>query len=317
MSSSFAPDVPDAAAVAGAVARLRARKPLVQCIPNVVAAEITANVLLAAGAAPAMVIGIEEAPDFARNKATALSINCGALTAPALASMRAAAAAASSSERRPAWVLDPVACGGTEHRTAACRELLALGPRVIRGNASEVLSIASAQGANGPRGVDASDAAEAALPAAAALARAHGGMVVVITGPTDYVTDGTDTLAVRGGAAEVTQVTGTGCALSALVVAFVSLDATPSSRSPVGDTSASSQVKSSQVKTSLGPVGYAAACCAFYKACASVAARDCPGPGSFKVRLLDALAMPQTAIAAAVEPIAIWTVAIPQLPETA
>ena len=33
---------------------------------------------LAAGAAPAMVIGLEEAPEFAAKKATALSINCGA-----------------------------------------------------------------------------------------------------------------------------------------------------------------------------------------------------------------------------------------------
>ena len=39
--------------VAAAVAQLRARRPLVQCIPNVVAAEIIANVVMAAGAAPA------------------------------------------------------------------------------------------------------------------------------------------------------------------------------------------------------------------------------------------------------------------------
>ena len=284
----------DAITVARCVTRMRARAPLVQCIPNIVAAEITANVLLAAGAAPAMVIGIDEAPEFAAGKATALSINCGALTQPSFASMRATAAAAVASDRKPAWVLDPVACGGTAHRTAACRELLALHPTVVRANASEILSLAGVQGAKGPRGVDAADAAEAALPTAAALAREHGNMVVVITGPTDYVTDGTATLAVRGGAVEVTRVTGTGCALSALMVAFVAC------ASGSGD-------------DGLGPLEYAAACCAFYKACSATAAAGCPGPGSFKVRLLDALAMAEAAIAEAATSatIAVTAVATP------
>ena len=275
--------------VAACVAAMRARRPLVQCIPNVVAAEITANVLMAAGAAPAMVIGIEEAPEFAAAKAGALSLNCGALTAERLASMREAAAAAKASDRRPPWVLDPVACGGTTHRTRACRELLALGPAVVRGNASEVLALTGAAGAKGPRGVDASDAAEAALPAAASLAREHG-MVFVVSGPTDYVTDGAETLAVRGGSPMVTQVTGTGCALSALVVAFVA---------------------SSSAGSAGTALRHAAACCAFYKACAAASGTDgCPGPGSFKLRLLDALAMPDAAVGAAVVDGAIRIVAV-------
>ena len=103
----------DRGALAAHVVALREQRPLVQCMPNVVAAEITANVLLAAGAAPAMVVGREEAPEFAEKKATALSINCGALTAERLDAMREAASAAGRSERRPPWVLDPVACGGT------------------------------------------------------------------------------------------------------------------------------------------------------------------------------------------------------------
>ena len=262
-------------AIAACVSTMRSKRPLVQCMPNVVAAEITANVLLAAGAAPAMVIGIEEAPEFAAKKATALSINCGALTAERLASMRAAASAAASSERRPCWVLDPVACGGTEHRTTACRDLLTFAPSLVRANASEVLSLANAAGAKGPRGVDAADAAEAALPTAAALARERK-MVVVVSGPTDYVTNGVDTYAVHGGSARVTQVTGTGCALSALAIAFV----------------AASQ---------RADLDYAAACCAYYKACAAIADADgCPGPGSFKLRLLDALAMPDAALSSAI-----------------
>ena len=265
----------DAPAVARCVTRMRAQRPLVQCFPNIVAAEITANVLLAAGAAPAMVIGIEEAPEFAASKATVLSINCGALTTPALESMRAAVAAANSSERRPPWVLDPVACGGTAHRTAACRGMLELRPSVVRANASELLSLANASGARSPRGVDTSEPAEAALVVAEALAREQR-MVIVVTGPTDYVTDGTKTLAVTGGAAEATQVTGTGCALSALIGAFVA---------------------TADGTDGLSAVHYAAACCCFYKGCTATAAASSRGPGSFKVHLMDALAIPELEIA--------------------
>lgn len=276
----------DSEHVAALVERMRARKPLVQCMPNMVAAEITANVLLASGAAPAMVVGAEEAPEFAARKATALSINMGALTSDRLAAMREAASSAASSERRPPWVLDPVACGGTAHRTEACHDLLARRPAVVRGNASEVLSLARAKGAKGPRGVDASDDAEAALPAAKALALEHGGMVVVVSGPTDFVTDGQTTYVVSGGAERVTQVTGTGCALSALVVAFVAC--------------ADGGGQPTTTTTSAGAVELAAACCAYYKGCAAAAdGEGCGGPGSFKVRFLDALALGEADLVAA------------------
>ena len=42
-------------------------------------------------------------------------------------------------------------------------------PSAVRGNASEILSLAGVSGARGPRGVDASDAADAALPAAVSI----------------------------------------------------------------------------------------------------------------------------------------------------
>ena len=274
MSPALTPE-----AVAAAVGQLRKQRPLVQCFPNVVAAEIIANVALAAGAAPAMVVGAEEAPQFASERAAAVSVNIGALTAPALEAMSLAVAAAATSERRPPWVLDPVGCGGTEHRTRAARGLLALGPALVRGNASEIMALYGAGGSSGPRGVDASDAAEAALPAAVAVAREHG-CIVVITGPTDYVTDGEVTVTVAGGHASVQRVTGTGCALSALMAAFAA-------------------VAKAEGADGLGALGYAGACCAFYKACAAVAAADGAGPGTFKPRLLDALAMAEPQLVAA------------------
>lgn len=44
------------------------------------------------------------------------------------------------------WVLDPVGCGATTYRTAACVNMLKLQPTVVRGNASEILALAGAAG---------------------------------------------------------------------------------------------------------------------------------------------------------------------------
>jgi hypothetical protein len=47
------------------------------------------------------------------------------------------------------WVLDPVGCGATTYRTAACVAMLQLQPTVVRGNASEILALAGAAGGRG------------------------------------------------------------------------------------------------------------------------------------------------------------------------
>jgi hydroxyethylthiazole kinase len=51
--------------LADALTTLRGRPPLVQCLTNIVVAGWTANVLLAVGAAPAMVDNPHEAGEFA------------------------------------------------------------------------------------------------------------------------------------------------------------------------------------------------------------------------------------------------------------
>ena len=203
----------DARAAAAALAALRASAPLVHCLTNQVVSNFTANVLLAAGAAPAMVVAEEEAGEFAA-LASALLINVGTLERPQAAAMRAAIGAANLTGTP--WVLDPVAVGALSWRTAFCRELLPLSPAVIRGNASEIIALAGGTGAG--RGVDSTEQSDAALEAARALAREHGSLVVV-TGATDYLVDAHAVRAIAGGTPRLQQVTGTGCALSALVAA--------------------------------------------------------------------------------------------------
>lgn len=236
---------------------LRHASPLVHCMTNDVVQAFTANVLLAIGAAPAMVIEPEEAAQFAA-VAGVLLINIGTLTAERSDAMLVAIHAANESSTP--WVLDPVAVGGLAFRTRFALDMLTLKPAAIRGNASEILALAGEQ--SGGRGVDSTDDAFSALPAAQRLAQ-YTGAIVAITGERDYVTDGKNTWRVAGGGELMTRVVGTGCALSAVVAACCAL---PGSR-----------------------LDNVAAACQFMKRAGEQAIATSHGPGSFTPAFLDAL----------------------------
>jgi hydroxyethylthiazole kinase len=200
---------------------LRTTAPLVHCLTNTVVQTITANALLAAGAAPAMVDAPQEAGDFAAI-ASAVLINVGTVHERTAEAMRLAARSAGAAGTP--WVLDPVAVGGLAYRTALAEELVTLRPTVVRGNASEVMALAGA-GAGG-RGVDSTAGTDDAAKAAAELARRTGG-VVAVSGPVDLLTDGDRTVRVGGGSALLTRTTGAGCALGALVAAYLAVTDDP------------------------------------------------------------------------------------------
>ena len=192
-------------AVAHALTALRANRPLVHCLTNEVVQEITANVLLAAGASPAMVVAMEEAPVFTAISG-ALLINTGTPYPERVAVMKACAQAAN--DHGVPWVLDPVAAGATPWRTQAIRELLALKPTILRGNASEILALAGS--GKGGKGVDSTDDSRTALSAAQRLAEETGTVVCV-----------------TGGNVMTTLVVGTGCSLSSLCAAFAAVEKDP------------------------------------------------------------------------------------------
>ncbi|KAG1677231.1 hypothetical protein FOA52_013430 [Chlamydomonas sp. UWO 241] len=196
--------------------RVRAAKPLVHCITNYVSMEVMAGTLLAAGASPAMVHSADEVEAFARIS-SALLINMGTLSSEWVAAKKLAARSAVGAG--VPWVLDPVGCGATPFRTRACLDLLACRPTVVRGNASEIMALAGAEGS--VRGVDSTAASIEALRHAAILARVHG-CTVAVSGEVDYITDGSKVLEVRNGEEMLTLVTAAGCSLTALVAAFVS-----------------------------------------------------------------------------------------------
>nr|WP_250811156.1 hydroxyethylthiazole kinase [Neorhizobium tomejilense] len=193
---------------------MRAKNPLVQNITNFVAMNIAANVVLAAGASPAMVHTKEEAGEFARI-AAGLTVNIGTLSPDFLAGMKAAAA--SATEAGKPWVLDPVAHYATAYRRAALAELMELRPTVIRGNASEIIALAGSQSSG--HGVDSGDSVAAAESSAIAIARQQS-CVVAVTGEVDFVTDGRRSVRILGGSELMPRVTALGCSLTCLVGAF-------------------------------------------------------------------------------------------------
>lgn len=158
-------ETPSSARLADALSALRAARPLVHCLTNEVVQEITANVLLAAGASPAMVVAEEEAGTFARI-AGGILVNMGTPFPERLRAMRKAVEGAREAGRP--WVLDPVAAGGIPWRDGVIREFVELKPTVIRGNASEILALAGA--GTGGKGVDSTADSSDALEAARALA---------------------------------------------------------------------------------------------------------------------------------------------------
>ena len=197
--------------------RMRATNPLVQCITNYVAMNYAANVLLAAGASPAMVHTPEESGEFAAI-ASALTVNIGTLSPNWVEGMIAAAKSANDSEKP--WVLDPVAHFATGYRQGTTTELLKLNPTVIRGNASEIIALGGGQSAG--QGVDSGDPVEQAEDAARTLATAQKA-IVAVTGEVDFVTDGTRSVRIAGGSDLMPKITAMGCALTALTGAYVAI----------------------------------------------------------------------------------------------
>lgn len=280
----------------GQVSRLKMeilrRHPVVQCITNIVTVNDCANALLAVGASPTMAHHPEEMEEFAA-VCDALVCNMGATES--LEAMMAAGKADTAGPSRPV-VIDPVGCATSAFRRRKCLELIdAVHPACIRGNGAEIRALATdhrtARGVddlflqektegpadkNGQSGAEISEdqpssdfsLSEETVRCARQLSRMTGA-IVIASGETDYVVCGDRVYSVRGGSAWMTRVTGTGCMLSVLLGAFLSVENNALS---------------------------AAACCGIMNVCAERAqehtAAEHGGTGTFRVHLIDELSGP-------------------------
>jgi hydroxyethylthiazole kinase len=248
----------DPSAVWQDVERIRAQAPLIHNITNYVAMNLTANALLALGASPVMAHAPEEVDEMAGSSA-ALVLNIGTLSAPWVTAMLRAGNAA----RRKGIpiVLDPVGAGATRFRTETARRLLRdLRPAVLRGNASEILALATSEA--GTKGVDSRHTPEAALEAARRLSAEFGGAVSV-SGPVDIIVRGASVVRTANGHPLMPRVTGLGCVATALTGAFAAVNASP--------------------------LAAAAHAMAVMGIAGEIAGEGAAGPASFQTRFLDAL----------------------------
>ena len=166
---------------------VKMKTPLVHNITNYVTVNDVANVLLACGGSPIMADDIDDVEDIT-SICGGLNINIGTLNKNTIPSMLAAGKKAN--ELGHAVLLDPVGAGASRLRTETAIKLLnEIKFDVIRGNISEIKTLAFGSGST--KGVDA-DVADA---------------------DTCYV--------IRNGRPEMGKITGTGCQLSGLMTAYL------------------------------------------------------------------------------------------------
>ncbi len=202
---------------------VRKKTPLVHNITNYVTVNDVANILLACGASPIMSDDEEEVAEIT-SICGGLNINIGTLNKNTIPSMFLAGKRANELGHKV--LLDPVGAGASRLRTNTALKLMEeVRFTVIRGNSSEIKTLAYGSGST--KGVDA-DAAdkvtEESMSAAASFVNSFAkqtGSIIAVTGAIDLVADGERCYVIRNGRPEMGRITGTGCQLSGLLTAFL------------------------------------------------------------------------------------------------
>jgi hydroxyethylthiazole kinase len=199
--------------------KIKVQKPLIHHITNWVTIYDCANIVRAIGALPVMAHAKEEAGDMAKI-ASALVLNIGTLTTDIIESMKIAGKAANN--KGIPIVLDAVGVGATKLRNDKAFELLnELKIDIIKGNASEIAKLAGEQVQT--KGVEATKIEANLIDVATKLAKEKNA-TVVITGPEDIITNGTDLYLCKNGHDMMGSIVGTGCMAASVIGAFAAVE---------------------------------------------------------------------------------------------
>lgn len=199
-----------------AIVNLRDKKPLIEQVTNYVTINDCANVTLAIGASPVMGDGFEEV-DQMTMISDALVINYGVINGASLKTMIKAGKTAN--KHNIGIVLDPVGVGATQFRNEAIVDLLTqVHPTIIKGNASEIMSLSGMNTQS--KGVDSSADSLEAIDAALKVARDHR-CVCAVTGRIDIITDGRYIVKIYNESDLLSYITGTGCMITSLAASFL------------------------------------------------------------------------------------------------
>ncbi|TGZ85593.1 TMP-TENI-domain-containing protein [Ascodesmis nigricans] len=199
-------------------------KSMIHHITNDVVKNFSANVCLAAGGSPIMSENIEETADLARING-AFVLNMG--TASPDAHPLFFEAIRSNNQFGNPVVFDPVGAGASKLRRSTTAVILGAGYiDVIKGNEGEIRTVAGETVEM--RGVDSvdtilDDEGESSKTKAllvSTVAQRHKN-IVVMTGVTDWVSDGKSVIAISGGHMLQGVVTGTGCSLGTVIATMI------------------------------------------------------------------------------------------------
>lgn len=202
---------------------LRKTMPLIHNITNYVTVNDVANILLACGGSPIMSDEVEDVEDIT-SICNGLNINIGTLHKSSIEGMLRAGKKAN--DLHHPILLDPVGAGASKFRTETALKLMQeLNLAVIRGNISEIKTLALGSGTTKGVDADVSDAVtEENLEQAIEFVKAFSkktGTIIAVTGRIDLVTDGNRCYVIRNGHPEMGKITGTGCQLSGMMTAFI------------------------------------------------------------------------------------------------
>ena len=201
---------------------LGVKSPLCHNMTNLVVQNFAANVALCIGASPIMANYGEEAKDLA-GLGGALVVNMGTVTPDGLTNCIQAIRA--YNEVGGPVLFDPVGAGATAVRRQSVKTLMSSGYfDLIKGNENEIATVLGESTVQ-QKGVDMgpSTTDESAKARLVKKLAAREGNVVLMTGKTDYLSDGERTYAVKNGHYYLGNITGSGCTLGTAVAAFLAV----------------------------------------------------------------------------------------------
>lgn len=209
------------------VTKLRNESPLVHCITNTVTVNDCANSVLAVGASPIMANEPLEAEEMV-TIVNSLLINIGTLNQKQIEAMEIASKTADKLKK--AYVLDPVGIGVSNIRNQTSLDLIKSNPTIIRGNLSEIKTLAKLIGileeCTQAKGVDVAEGDvinNDTLQSNAIIVKNIAeklNTTIAVSGPIDIISDGVDVYAIENGHKMMSQITGSGCMLGCILAAY-------------------------------------------------------------------------------------------------
>ncbi|QER68192.1 hydroxyethylthiazole kinase [Paucilactobacillus nenjiangensis] len=240
--------------------QIRAQNPIVFNISNFVTVQDVANGINSIGASPIMSEEIAESEEMVAIS-SAVALNLGAFTTAQVAHIKRVGQLAN--QYKKPLVIDPVAVGAIKFRLDVAEQLLTdFQVDIIRGNAGEIAALAGVDWQ--AKGIDAGEGS-GDLDAIAKACALKQHCVVILSGPTDVISDGKTVAKVKNGTPLFQLHVGSGDMLSSIVGAFAAV--------------------------SDNYFEAAKAACAVFAVAGQLVAEELGGelPGTFSVKLMDKL----------------------------